>query len=256
MIDTIYKISKTVAVVSVVPAMVCTAMFVWSLKQTSDQLRATTNALPALVDTRIDVLKKIDTVQDKLSTDIRFVARTADGRIGKLTTVVDTRLASIQTDTFGQVAGLRTDLNSQLMTTNQSVSNLTTAYASVPLAIGARIDKYTDCDTNDLCWQGQFTDTMFAARTASRDVSRTMAGINRTLPILTTNMTTISTTFATDVPKITGNFASITDNINRLTKPKWYDRLIGYGLNGAVLYRNINPATNLTVTGATFLTGK
>ena len=46
------------------------------------------------------------------------------------------------------------------------------------------------------------------------------------------------------------NVNGFTANINRLTKPRWYDRLLGYGLNGAVIYRNVNPATNLTVKGA------
>jgi hypothetical protein len=41
----------------------------------------------------------------------------------------------------------------------------------------------------------------------------------------------------------------ITANVNQLTKPRWYDRLLGYGLNGIVVYRNLNPATNLTVKG-------
>lgn len=52
------------------------------------------------------------------------------------------------------------------------------------------------------------------------------------------------------------NVESITGNIQRLTKPHWYDRLLGYGLNGAILYRNLNPVTNLTVTGARMLAGR
>jgi hypothetical protein len=49
---------------------------------------------------------------------------------------------------------------------------------------------------------------------------------------------------------IGSNVAGITDNLNRLTKPRWYDRLLGYGLNGIVIYRNLNPATNAVVTAA------
>jgi hypothetical protein len=45
-------------------------------------------------------------------------------------------------------------------------------------------------------------------------------------------------------------------NLDRLTKPHWYDRLIGYGLNGVMIYRNLNPATNLTVKGAQLVTGR
>jgi hypothetical protein len=32
--------------------------------------------------------------------------------------------------------------------------------------------------------------------------------------------------------------------------------LIGYGLNGVVIYRNLNPATSVTVKGAQFLSGR
>ena len=46
------------------------------------------------------------------------------------------------------------------------------------------------------------------------------------------------------------NVNGITANVNQLTKPRWYDRLLGYGLNGVVIYRNLNPATNLIVKGA------
>ncbi len=47
----------------------------------------------------------------------------------------------------------------------------------------------------------------------------------------------------------------VAGNINRLTKPHWYDRLLGYGLNGAVLFRQLHPATNLTLQGYTAIQG-
>jgi hypothetical protein len=49
---------------------------------------------------------------------------------------------------------------------------------------------------------------------------------------------------------IGGNVDGITANVNRLTKPKWYDRLLGYGFTGAAIYRDLNPAANV-VTGIT-----
>jgi hypothetical protein len=55
---------------------------------------------------------------------------------------------------------------------------------------------------------------------------------------------------------IGGNVQAITGNVDRLTKPHWYDRLLGYGLNGVMLYRNLNPVTNLTMTGARILSGR
>jgi hypothetical protein len=44
--------------------------------------------------------------------------------------------------------------------------------------------------------------------------------------------------------------------LNRLTKPKWYDRLLGYGLNGVVIYRNLNPATSVAVRATQLLTAR
>lgn len=52
------------------------------------------------------------------------------------------------------------------------------------------------------------------------------------------------------------NVGGITANVNQLTKPRWYDRLLGYGLNGVVIYRNLNPATNLTVKGAQLVSSR
>jgi hypothetical protein len=55
---------------------------------------------------------------------------------------------------------------------------------------------------------------------------------------------------------IGGNVQAITGNVDRLTKPHWYDRLLGYGLNGVILYRNLNPVTNLTMKGAQIISGR
>jgi uncharacterized protein YoxC len=44
--------------------------------------------------------------------------------------------------------------------------------------------------------------------------------------------------------------SAVATNLEQLTHPRWYDRLLGYGLNGLVMYRSLNPATNLTIKGA------
>jgi hypothetical protein len=44
--------------------------------------------------------------------------------------------------------------------------------------------------------------------------------------------------------------------VNHLTTPHWYDRVLGYGLNGVVIYRNLNPATNLIVKGAQVISSR
>jgi ElaB/YqjD/DUF883 family membrane-anchored ribosome-binding protein len=241
--EKLYQIVKLLAVASVIPVAVCLCMFLLSLKAATEKTVAIAQALPAQVDARLgkiqdNVLAKIDTVQDKLSKDVIALTNTGDRR-----------LASIQAQTFEQVQGIRQDFNTQLTQTNQTVSMLANSYAGIPNTIAARLDKYTDCEKNDLCWQGQFTDSLFALRTTSRDVSMTMQGINGTLPGIEGNVAKISETFATGFPIITTNVEGISKNINTITHPHWYDRLLGYALNGAILYRSLNPAS-LSVTAA------
>jgi hypothetical protein len=57
-----------------------------------------------------------------------------------------------------------------------------------------------------------------------------------------------------NVDTATSEFSGVASNLNRLTKPKWYDRLLGYGLNGAIIYRDLNPVTSLTLKGVQLLT--
>ena len=258
--DKLTKIAKLVALLSVVPVAVFACIFLHQLTLTTAELQTTMKGvnqtvatLPTTVDNRLasmqkDVLGKIDTVQNKLTAEVNLLADKTDKR-----------LELVQGDLFTEVKGLRGDLNTQLTTTNKSVDTLVAAYAGIPAQVGARyerdFDSYFNCKKNNLCLQGQASDTMFAVRDAGRSTSTTMRSVSTALPKLETHALTIANTFATDIPKITGNFASITGNIDRLTKPRWYDRLLGYGLNGVLMYRNLNPATDVSIKGAQIVTG-
>ena len=257
--DRLIQIAKALALLAVVPVAVFLCIFLHQLTATTAEFQGTAKNLPTKIDDRLasmqsDVLKKIDTVQDKLTTQVTTLANQSDNR-----------LASVQSDLVGavntQLGEANKNINDQLSATNKSINTLVTAYADIPNQVSARynrdFDPYFNCKQNSLCLQGQASDTLFAIRDASRSTSTTMAGVRDTLPgienniaSITTNAQSVTNTFATSIPTITTNFTSITANIDRLTKPKWYDRLLGYGLNGAILYRNLNPVTSLTVTGA------
>ena len=253
------QIAKLLALLSVVPVAIFLCLFLKQLTATTAEVQTTTKSvattiqtLPGTVDTRLasiqsDVLKKIDTVQDKLTTEVNAVADKSDKRLEAVQSGVVTTLNEQLTET-------NKNLNAQLTETNKSINTLVTAYADIPSQVTARYNQdfgtFFDCKTNQLCLQGQASDTLFALRTTSRDASTTFTGIQNTLPKLEDNVLTMTTSVATATPLITKNFADITTNINKFTKPKWYDRLIGYGLQGAIIYRNINPVTAVTITGA------
>jgi uncharacterized protein YoxC len=249
----IYQVVKIIAVACVIPLTIYTCMFLNTLKETTIATGKVIDALPGKVDTlQTNVLAKIDTVQAGLSSDIHFVANTGDSRLATLTKTADTRLGSLQDDTLEQVKGLRSDINTQLTQTNATITTVAKAYADIPGVVGARLDKYTDCTKNELCLQGQLSDTMLALRTTSRDVSTTMEGVNSTLPGIEKDIKTVTDSVALAAPAFTNNVSAIAANINRLTHPRWWERAISYGAMGVGIYRDLNPITSITLAPGVF----
>lgn len=264
--DTMFKWAKLAALLCVIPITIYLCMFLHSLSKTTDQVAVTVKEIPGQITSlQTNVLAKIDTVQDKLNTEVTSLATLSNGQITSLASTTDNRLSKIEADAVGalktmsdnlntQLTTANSNINSQLITANNSITTLSNTYAAVPGQVGQQYNtlfgSYFDCAKNRLCLQGQTSDTLFAVRQSSRDTSTLMTGLNETFPKIEANISSITTTFATDFPKITNNVNGIAMNINSLTKPHWYDRIIGYVLNGAVIYRSINPVTSLTVTGA------
>src|SRR2546421_10881112 len=146
------------------------------------EARSAVRATPALlnaqiVESRTQVLNTTADLYRALGADIRLALKTTDNR-----------MASIQANANAQLSTLTAVIDKQLTATNTSVSTLTTAYAGLPASIGERVDPFTDCRRNSLCWQNQVSDNLFAARTTLRDVSGTMFTLNAAVPKLTSDM--------------------------------------------------------------------
>jgi hypothetical protein len=104
---------------------------------------------------------------------------------------------------------------------------------------------FLDCDHNPDCVFNRYQGTAKAVERAAGDFSAMSLDFRRDWPgyLRTWN-------------GIGRNVEETTASIDKLTKPRWYDRLIGYGLNAAVIYRNLNPVTSLAVTGAQIVAGR
>jgi hypothetical protein len=208
---------------------------------------------------RNDTVKLVNTRFDSLQIFTTGLFDKTNARIGSLEDKTFTLAYNLRTDTFSEIANLHQDsfnqigvlnntLNSQLGTFNTNLNNnigqLTTAYVGIPAAIGSRFDRQTDCVHNALCWQNMTSDTLTNLRFTGKDISTTMKVFSDGYPHMQDQFDlTVS------------NFASITTHINKLTTPHWYDRVLGYALNGALLYRNLNPVTNITLTGVQAISG-
>lgn len=151
------------------------------------------------------------------------IRTTADRRVGDSLARVDTAL--------GEVQELRADLKPVL-------------------ANAATLEQHADGLTTDA--KDSLDDLYF-------DVKASVASVT----LATNSVGQMSMDVKAATPKalatwqgIGTNVDGITANVNYLTKPRWYDRLLGYGLNGVVIYRNLNPAANLTIKGAQFLSSR
>ena len=194
----------------------------------------------------------LDTQKELQTTNVLLQKELVNWRTGT-TAVVDTHMAQIEKETFKRLDTFNANLNTNLETvaanTTTIANNTTTLTTEVQLTAGEyrtlrkdivdRIklfDPQFDCETNDFCWQNLATDTMIASRDMSINGSKSFNEISRNVPLWTANTNMISNSIALNVPKFVENTAQISENINKITKPKWYDRILSYGFSGALIY--------------------
>jgi hypothetical protein len=193
---------------------------------------------------RREVLERSDRQITALRTDVMgeagAVRETADRRIGDTLTRVDTALASFDT-AVTSVESLRQDLKPALDHTGAAARQVEAITAQVNDALPL----YLDCDHNPDCVFNRYVGVSKGIERAAGNFADMSQDSRTALPPMLKTWNQIGL-----------DVSSTAQNINRLTKPHWYDRLIGYGLNGAILYRNLNPVTSLTITGAQILTGR
>lgn len=180
------------------------------------------------------------------------------------------QVAALRTDTIGQVAALRVDVMGQVghfrsaadRRVGDTLARVDTALAELQqlrsdlkptldhvASVTEQVDDaaplFLDCESNPDCVFNRYVG-------ASKGIER--AALN--FGLMSTDVRSALPTAITTWQGIGSNVNGITANVNQLTKPRWYDRLLGYGLNGVIIYRNLNPVTNLTVKGAQIIASR
>jgi len=195
------------------------------------QVAATRNDLSAqLTVARWDMLDRTEREVAALRTDVMGevgqIRSTADRRVGDTLARVDTALVKVEE--------LRGDLKPAL-----------DHAASVTKQVDDAAPLFLDCEFNQDCFFNRYVGASKGIERAAMNFSQMSSDVTLAMPTAITTWRSIGT-----------NVAGITANVNQLTKPKWYDRLLGYGLNGVVIYRNLNPATNITLKAAQFVASR
>ena len=178
---------------------------------------------------RQDVLGRTERQAAALRMDVMAEAagfrETADRRLGDTLARADRAL--------GTVDALRQDLKPTLEQT-----------AAITAQVSDAMPLFLDCDHNPDCVFNRYVGASRGIELAANNFGKASTDVSTALPGAITTWQSIG-----------ANANGIASNVNQLTKPKWYDRLIGYGLNGVVIYRNLNPV-GLTVKGAQILSSR
>jgi hypothetical protein len=152
--------------------------------------------------------------------------QTADQRLGDTLARADVTLAALE--------AVRQDLKPTLENS-----------AAITAQLNGALPLFLDCDHNPDCLFNRYVGASKGIERAAVNFGQASVDVRDAVPQLLATWNRIGV-----------GVAGTAANLDRLTKPHWYDRLIGYGLNGVVIYRNLNPAANLTVRGAQFVSGR
>lgn len=117
--------------------------------------------------------------------------------------------------------------------------------AGITAQIDDSLPLFLDCDHNPDCLFNRYVGASKGIERAALNFGEASQDVRGALPkmLLTWNQIGVSV-------------SGTAGNVERMTKPHWYDRLIGYALNGIVIYRNLNPVTNLTMKGVQTLSSR
>jgi hypothetical protein len=195
------------------------------------EIQATRSDLTGQVDAaRKDLLgrteRQVAALRGDVVGEVAEIRKAADRRVGDTLGRIDTAL--------GKVEELRADLKPSL---DHAASITKQADDAAPL--------FLDCEFNQDCLFNRYVGASKGIERAAMNFGQMSADVRTTVPAAIATWQGIGM-----------NVNGITANVNQLTKPRWYDRLLGYGLNGVMIYRNLNPATNLIVKGAQLISSR
>ena len=218
-------------------------------------VRAATTAVasvPAEIDsTRAALVAQLEGTRGDLNRQVTAARQDVLGRTEKQT-------AALRMDVMAEVAEYRQTADRRLGDTlaradralgtvdalRQDLEPTLEHSAAITAQVSDALPLFLDCDHNADCVFNRYVGASRGIERAAFNFGKASTDVSTALPGAIATWQSIGT-----------NANGIATNVNQLTKPKWYDRLIGYGLNGMVIYRNLTPAS-LTVKGAQILSSR
>lgn len=200
------------------------ALTVRHARSAADELLMLADDHAAEIERRAD--ERLGEALAMLDRRLASIEERADRRLAGGLLAADARLASIEhradarlLDALAEVRALRVEAQAAISEVRGLVVDVHQSHA----AAAARLDYWTDCERNGLCWQGAVTDTLLAARRAALAVDR---GVPQ--------MVAAAEASAAGVQRTAEASAATAANLAQLTKPgpRWL-RYLGLGLGVA-----------------------
>lgn len=191
-------------------------------------------------DTREQTFKQITDLRTDTFLYLHDTNKVLDNRLQSIQNDLNTQLTTAEKDANNQL----TETNNQLKKTNETISSLATEYSKIPKDIEIATNRFnvqTNCEINELCWQNMFTDMMIDARNTARDGAETYREMDAAIPLIAKNIQTVTDVVAKAAPEVAEDVKKTADHIQRVTTPKWYDKLFSYMVSGGVLYFTAKP---------------
>jgi hypothetical protein len=191
--------------------------------------------------------------------EVRAARRDVNAQLGSLSARSERQVAALRIETLAEVDRIRQTADRRIGDTlaraDQALGTVEAARrdlkptlensAAITTQVNEALPLFLDCDHNPDCVFNRYVGASKGIERAAMNFGQASADVRDGVPqtLATWNQIGIGV-------------AATASNLDRLTKPHWYDRLIGYGLNGVLIYRNLNPVTSLTVAGAQLVSGR
>jgi hypothetical protein len=209
-------------------------------------------AMPVEIEcTRAALVNQVEATRRELTLQIAAARQDVLGR-------AERQAAAVRMDVMAEAAGFREAADRRLGDTleradralgtvealRQDLKPTLESSAAMTAQVNDALPLFLDCDHNADCVFNRYVGASRGIERAASNFGKASTDISSALPQAITTWQSIGV-----------NANGIAANVNQLTKPKWYDRLLGYGLNGVVIYRDLNP-TSLIVKGVQILSSR
>lgn len=203
----------------------------WTERQITREAELTRTATTEAVKDNLEPVLK----------EVKAWRKDTDKQITHLTDLTLGPENSLRTDVMHRIDTLSNTLNTSIADADKQLTQANTTITELKISLKPTLDnvesitKHAD-EASAILFRrdalpAQILGLTAAAKVTLGETAQTMRQVRIATPM-----------FVEQGKNITDNFNGLTSNLNRLTKPHWYDRALGYGLNGMILYRQLHPA--------------